>query len=317
MSARLRSARWPLGALLIALDFWTLSSGESLSLAVRRTLNVYTVGTLVLIVLNMAPVAAWPPALPAEGPASDPGTRLSRAAAALLVMAGAVLLFLAAQRIIEPLFLTDLDPSRADMLVLVREGLSSLVRGASPYQMYHVPWEAPLSYGPALWAPFLLPFVLQMDIRFMTAFGQLFMSSLCFVVAAQAVRRRRAAVAAGLALLGAGILANTAYLDFAVIGHTPSYWPLLAAFSLVWTTPRHTVAAAALLGLLVDARTTMMALVPVFLLTEWLRGERRWSVPLALAAGALLPFLPFLIANPRGLAYAMYGVYLPTIKGFV
>jgi len=44
MSARLRSARWPLGALLIALDFWTLSSGESLSLAVRRTLNVYTVG---------------------------------------------------------------------------------------------------------------------------------------------------------------------------------------------------------------------------------------------------------------------------------
>src|SRR5207248_3311577 len=58
-----------------------------------------------------------------------------------------------------------IDPQRADMLVVIREGIARFLQWKNPYTIYHVPWDAPLPYGPVLWLPFAIPYVLHVDIR--------------------------------------------------------------------------------------------------------------------------------------------------------
>ena len=119
-----------------------------------------------------------------------------------------------------------------------------------------------------------------------------------------------------LLCLTVALALNPDILRFHAIGHTQIYWPLLLLFSLALAGARWT-AAALCLGLLVAARTTMVALVPVFFLhlavTRVL--TLRHVVAFVLAAG--LPFLPFVVANPGSVYYAMFGVYLKVMKGFV
>ncbi len=78
--------------------------------------------------------------------------------------------------------------------------------------------------------------------------------------------------AAALACLGAALALNPDILRFHPIGHTQIYWPLLLVFAAALA-GRRWIAAAICLGLLVAARTTMIALVPVFFLHLWTRGR--------------------------------------------
>jgi len=214
--------------------------------------------------------------------------------------------------------MTELDPARGDMLVLIREGIKAVLQGQNPYQMYHVPWEAPLSYGPALWLPYMAPWLAHADLRVVTAWGQLFVPVLGMIVGAIAIGRGR--VFAGLGAIAVAIapLTDSQFVAFTLIGHTPAYWALLAAFAFVAAQRRHRLVAALLLGLLVCARTTMIALVPVFLIDDARsHPDGRVKVALVCTLAALAPFVPFFAANPRMVTYAMYGVYRHTIQGFV
>jgi hypothetical protein len=72
------------------------------------------------------------------------------------------------------------------------------------------------------------------------------------------------------------------------------------------------------MGLLVVARTTMVAMVPVFLMAVWWRARPAFPrVALATVLAAALPFVPFAIANWQELVFAMYGSYQKVMKGFV
>ena len=103
---------------------------------------------------------------------------------------------------------------------------------------------------------------------------------------------------------------------FHAIGHTQIYWPLVLCFTGLLAGGRYT-AAAATLGLMVAARTTLVSIVPVFFL--FLAGNRllTWRQVAAFGIAASAPFFPFLIADPETLRYAMFGVYLKLMKGFV
>ena len=92
----------------------------------------------------------------------------------------------------------------------------------------------------------------------------------------------------------------------------------MAAFALLWAAGAHT-SAAIVLGLLVAARTPMVALaVPVFAI-------HLWHVNRAIIgrAGALfsfvvaVSFLPFALWDWRTLVYGMYGYYVTSIKNYV
>jgi hypothetical protein len=75
--------------------------------------------------------------------------------------------------------------------------------------------------------------------------------------------------------------------------------------------------AAVILGLLVAARTTMIAMVPPFMIAAHHRRTLDWRMLVAFALSAVGPFLPFIAVDPHSVQYSMYGAYQKTIKGFV
>lgn len=232
-------------------------------------------------------------------------------------IAAAALLIVACRTWLHQIFATAIDPFRADMLVVVREGLRRIGQGLNPYVIYHVPWAAPLTYGPLLWGPYTIPMALHADLRFLGVVGELFVPVACAAaVIASAWRGRMTVAAAALIMLGA-IAFNGELKDFTAIAHTPVYWPLLALFA--WLVVRRRWQAAAVsLGLLVTARSTMVAMVPVLMMAVWQRDRPRFGLTLllvVLAAG--VPFLPFAIWDPAALVYALYGGYAKVIKEVV
>ena len=145
-----------------------------------------------------------------------------------------------------------------------------------------------------LWGPFLVPQLLRLDFRFLTIVGELFVPVWCGVAATVESARGRIAAAAGwLAVLAALVLMFDVQ-GFTLIGHTPVYWPLLPLFAALVARSRW-VPAACLLGVLVLARTTMVAVVPVFLMAAWIADRRRFplvlTVLLATIAAVVVPFV--------------------------
>jgi hypothetical protein len=220
-------------------------------------------------------------------------------------------------RWVSRLLLLPIDPQRADMLVQIGLAIDRLWAGQDPYFVYHVPWELPLSYGPWLWMWFMVPRTLHADIRMTTVFGQLFVPALAGIAAALAARTGRHVRAVILLWLAWVVLECPLFDEFVVIGHTPAYWPLLATFALLSSAGSYRWAAV-LLGLLVAARTPMVALVPVFLMHLWY-ADRAAVVRAAalLGAAVTISFAPFALWDWRVLVYGLYGNYVRVIKEFV
>ena len=278
----------------------------------------YIVTTVVLVVITLALVLSWPyehDDQPLEISSPTPTTSGRSGWATTVVAAAAVaLLFVTCRTWLDQILAIPLDPFRGDMLVLVREGVRRAFEGRNPYTTYHIPWAAPLSYGPMLWAPYAVPILLRVDPRILAVIGELFVPVACAASAiASAARGRLGAAAGALVMLGAiGLSGSLA--QFTSVAHTPVYWPLLALFA--WLTARGRWYAAALaLGLLVVARSTMIAIVPVLLMAVWQLDRPRFAGVCAIVAlAAVLPLLPFAIWDPRALVDAMYGVYQRVIK---
>ncbi|RRR77234.1 MAG: hypothetical protein EI684_01745 [Candidatus Viridilinea halotolerans] len=58
-----------------------------------------------------------------------------------------------------------LDPRQSDMLPLVQLALQNLTAGQSPYAIYTMPWELPLTYMPLTWLAYLPTYLLGLDLR--------------------------------------------------------------------------------------------------------------------------------------------------------
>jgi hypothetical protein len=187
-------------------------------------------------------------------------------------------------------------PYEADMLIVIREATRRLQNGHTPYatyRAYDAPWNMVMPYGPALWGPFFVAQWLRLDLRFVTIFGELFVPAWCGVAAVvEAARGHIAGAASWLFVLGALVLAFDIQ-GYTLLGHTPAYWPLLPLFAVA-VSRRRWIAAACLLALLVVARSTMVALVPILLMAVW--NDDRRTLPcvlLLLTAIVAVAFAPF------------------------
>jgi hypothetical protein len=297
--------------LLLALDFLLLSS------------RPFLLATILVALLNVAVIALWDHAEPVGhvGPAFPafprPQAPLQRLSALAVASIATLVIFTACRAWIHEILIFPHDSQRADMLVVIQLGIRRLLQGRNPYTMYHVPWPVPLPYGIVMWAPMLVPHFLHADVRFATLLGALFVPSACGAAAFVNARRGRHALALSWLAVMAAIAFNPELRGFVSIGHTPAYWPLLALFA--WLVGRERWHSAALVGgLLIVARTTMASMAPVLLMAVWHRSRPRVPGVVALmAAGALLPFLPFAVADWTALRYALYGSYQSTMKGFV
>jgi hypothetical protein len=304
-------------SILVALMFTLLSAPTVLQRWLGGDTAPYVVTTIVLAAITIALVLSWPYEhhdQPLEVSSRTPATSGRSVWTAIVVVATGALLFVACRSWLDQILTIPLDPYRGDMLVIVREGVRRALEGHDPYTTYHIPWALPLPYGPMLWGPYALPILLRVDPRFLAVIGELFVPAACAAAAiASAARGRLAATAGALAMLGA-IGLNQSLVQFTSVAHTPVYWPLLALF--VWLTVRERwLAAAVLLGLLVVARLTMVAVVPVLMMAVWQIDRRRFGgVCVGIALATALPFLPFAIREPHALAYGLYGNYQNVIK---
>jgi hypothetical protein len=281
----------------------------------------YIVTTIFLMLVAAAVVLSWrngQDAPPTDSSSRTSPTKHTHYVAAILVTAvAATLLFFTCRAWVVQILTVPIDPYRGDMLVVVREGLRRFLRGMNPYTIYHVPWPAPLPYGPMLWAPYAIPMLMHVDLRFLSVTAALLVPVACGAAAIASVRRGRLAAASGALLMLGAIGWSGPLAQFMAAGHTPIYWPLVALFAWLVARERWRAAAVAL-GLLVVARTTMIAVVPVLLIAVWLRDRRRFAAACALVVLAVaLPFLPFAIWDPRALSYALYGSYETIIKTVV
>jgi hypothetical protein len=275
----------------------------------------YVFTTIALAAMTLALTLSWTQAHTdqrIEG--SAPASTTSRWPVLLVAVAATALVFVTCRNWLDQILTIPLDPFRGDMLVVVREGVRRALEGRNPYTIYRIPWSVPLPYGPLLWGPYALPMILRVDPRVVTVIGELFLPVACAAAAIASAARGRIAAAAGALVMLAAIGLNVSLEQFTSIGHTPVYWPALALF--VWLTARERwYASALLLGLLVVARLTMIAVVPVLLMAVWQRDRPRIAGVVTLVAVAVaLPFLPFAIRDPRALLYGLYGSYQSVIK---
>jgi hypothetical protein len=297
----------------ILLSFVLLSAPPLLQRSIGGDTRAYVVATIALALLDVWLVLSWRAGEPHERHAAPARGALAVFAAVAVI----VLLIVICRAWLREILTIPLDPYRGDMLVVVREGLRRARLGLNPYTVYHVPWAAPLPYGPLLWGPFAIPLLLRIDLRLLTVAGELFVSVACGIAAIACARRGRLAEAAGSMLMLAAIGFDGNLRRFAPVGHTPAYWPLLALFAWL-VVNRRWDAAAVSLGLLVAARSTMVAVAPVLLMTVWLRDRPAVARAAALTVlAAILPFLPFAVHNLPALTYAMYGSYEKVIKEVV
>jgi hypothetical protein len=308
-------------SVLVALMFALLAAPAAFQRWFGGDTSPYVVTTIAIAALAIALVLTWPNVRPDQPfGASSPAPETSRGSRWLVIVVTAVavaLLFVTCRVWLDEILTIPLDPFRGDMLVIVREGVRRALEGRNPYTTYHVPWPVPLPYGPMLWGPYALPMLLRVDPRFLSVIGELFVPVACAAAAIASAARGRLAAAAGALLMLGVIGLNGSLVQFTSVAHTPVYWPFLALF--VWLTARERwYPAALLLGLLVVARLTMIAVVPVLLMAVWQIDRPRFAgVCVLVALAVALPFLPFAIRDPHALAYGLYGSYQRVIKATV
>jgi len=308
------------------------AAGRSILRGVSLALNFYLLDVrpfwlaTILVVANTAALTwTWRRSAEASRFSNDTDTGARGFSRAFIPALAISLLFAAAHAWLTQILTIPIDAQRADMLVVVQLGIRRLLQGHTPYTIYRVPWDVTLPYGPVMWAPMIVPFLLHADIRFATIVGALFVPAACALAAVRAARRDLSTATAWL-LVCAAIAFNGDLRQFIAIGHTPAYWPLLPLFA--WALARERwVAAAIFCGLLIVARTTMVSLTPALLMAVWQRAgaagaerTRRASfayVVVALAAAVALPLLPFAVVDLASLKFAFYTSYQNVIKGFV
>lgn len=301
-------------AALLAGSFWIYQLPSLVQVGPLRALAPATVATLGLLAGLAIVCVCWTRGVEGE---RRPSTVTAKVAAGVLL---AGLLGVIARTVsgwVTRLVTMGIDVNRADMLVQIQAALARLTAGENPYVVYQVPWELPLSYGPWLWGWFLVPHALNADLRLAPVVGEVAVAVLLAASAALAALGGRSLAASALAAVMLAFLGNPMVDQFLTIGHTPAYWPLIALFALA-VAGGHYRTAGAVLGLLLGARTTMVALVPVVLIWLW-RNQRRATLPamawMALTAG--VSFAPFLVWDWRTLVYGMYGNYVRVIRDFV
>ena len=276
--------------------------------------------TLVMAAL----VASWgrPPPAAARSLVSQGADRTGHVWLLASIVAGAAaagLVALATHRFVDAVLLNPPDPNRGDMLTVIEVAGRRFLRGRDPYAVYQVPWQVYLPYGPALWAPFLVPQALRIDLRLLTASGELVVPICCGVIATLEAARARLMSSASWILLLAAIVFDPDLLRFVTVGHTPAYWPLLPVLAILTSSASAGLPRRPCWACWSRPGVTMTTIVPVFLMAVWFRDRSRTrpACILVLTAVVAALLLPFFLWDPAAMWRGMITNYVQGIKQIV
>jgi hypothetical protein len=280
-------AAFPLAGLVASI---LVFAWPQLSTWVRGASPWYPLVTVLFTLIVLVIVVKWP--RPAG--ASEAAPVSLKPSAAIVAGVATALIVVAAYRWTHVLVW---QAYQADMLIVIREATRRFLSGRTPYatyRTYDAPWNMAMPYGPGLWGPFLSAQLFRLDFRFLTIAGELFVPLWCGVAASVEWLRGNINRAVWWLLILAALVLTFDVQRFTLIGHTPVYWPLLPLFAAAVGRSKW-VHAAFLLAILVLARTTMVALVPVLLLAAWKDDRsgfpRAMTVLFGTIAAGLLPFV--------------------------
>ena len=218
----------------------------------------------------------------------------ARAALAGAVLLGAALLLRGMARL-------PIDPAVADMLPLVERALSRLRAGQSPYAVYRLPWELPLTYLPLTWLSYLPPYLLGLDLRWSNLLCGLALAA----AAARPLWRLPPPRAEAPLLLLAAFCLRPTLLDWSLRTAAPPFWLLL--FLLLRALSARAAAPAALaLGAALAASPLGAVALPFAALHLVLRRRRQAASILggaALLCAALVA--PFCLWAPGDFRYGV------------
>ena len=209
----------------------------------------------------------------------------------------------------------------ADMLIVIREAAQRFLSGRDPYftyrNTYDAPWDLILPYGPVLWGPYVIPHMLHIDLRVVTIVGELFVPACCAIAATVEAARGRVRFAAAWVILLVSLVSSINARGFTPMGHTPVYWPLLPLFAALVTRKRWLLAACAL-GVLIVARSTMVALAPIVLMAVWKEDRSRITAACAVLGLTVVALLaPFILWDHRAMWEGMVTSYPRIMKRIV
>ncbi len=309
-----RTGDWRTAGLAAAM---LVFSWPPLSLLERGVHPSYPLVTIVFATLMVAIVVTWDHTNNSPDSPDGSPSRRGRGMAGLVALAAAIVLVSSASRWVDQMVW---NRHGADMLIVIREAARRFLQGHDPYFSYHTydaPWDMVLPYGPVLWGPFVAPVLLRTDLRVITIAGELFVPVCCGITAIVEAARGRMVSAVTWIVLLAAIVASIDLANFTVMGHTPVYWPLLPVFAVVVTRGRW-LTAALMLGILILARTTMVALVPLFVLAVWTdrrRVQDRMPAIMAVLAGTVIAgILPFALWDDHAIWDGMIASYPRIMK---
>jgi len=208
-----------------------------------------------------------------------------------------------------------IEPARGDMLPLVQSALDNLLAGRSPYTIYSMPWDVPLTYLPLTWLAYLPPRLLGLDIRLTNVLAELVVAaSLAWLAVmlrptSESRRSRLITVWRGepALLLWAWIFLEPTALHWSLTTTAPVQLALLCVALALLVAERRWMSSAAL-GLCLAA-TLLAAVVVPFMVLCWIRssGLRR-TIPLVGIAGLIgaLLALPFFLWSPHDFIYGVW-----------
>ncbi|NNJ09780.1 hypothetical protein EKD04_005525 [Chloroflexales bacterium ZM16-3] len=191
-----------------------------------------------------------------------------------------------------------IDPAHGDMLPLVQGAIGHLLAGQSPYAMYAMPWEVPLTYLPLTWLAYLPPYLLGADLRITNLVAELSVG-LALAWLAHTTGQVTGLSVTGL-LIWAWLFLQPSALSWSLATTAPVQWALLIALLVLLSTD-HVRMSAIMLGLCVAATPLVSVIIP-FALLRWMRLGGWRLVLRCVGIAALLGvslIAPFLIWAPQ------------------
>ena len=250
---------------------------------------------------------------------SNAGSTVSRVWIATAVgVAGLIMVGASGYEMIEIILRIPIDPFRADMIPQLIMGLERVFSGQNPYIQIHrpnfVPWPLDFGYGPGLWAPYIIPYVLNIDLRLLSILCALAIPLTLVFAATYFSYHFKVIQALCLLLLSATIAFNAKLFAFTEIGHTQIYWPIIVLFCY-FLSKDYIKTASFCLGLLVLSRTSMIFLTPVLTIYLWkFHREKLLQCLLTFSATVLIALVPFIIADAKTFYFNMYTKYFIVVK---
>lgn len=205
-----------------------------------------------------------------------------------------------------------LHPERSDMLPLAQNALANLLNGQSPYAIYEMPWELPLTYLPLTWLAYLPPYLAGLDIRLTNLGYELGIGATllwCYRVGNRTddTQQLHRPLADMPLLLWAWVFLLPTSLNWSLATTAPVQWAMLT-LTLALLLARRTWVAAGALGLCAAA-TPLVTIIAPFVLLAWYCWHG-WRTALRLTANAGLVaagfILPFLLWSPESFLFGVW-----------